>query len=51
MEKLIEKMNYIHKNPYKDKRIENPDKYLFSSKLYLETGKGIFRVDRITDII
>jgi len=49
--KLIEKMNYIHKNPFKDNRINNSDKYPYCSRLYLESGEGIFRVDRITDFM
>jgi len=49
--KLIEKMDYIHKNPFKDNRIKNPDKYPYCSRLYLESGEGIFRVDRITDFM
>lgn len=51
VEKLIEKMDYIHKNPFKDNRIKNPDKYPYSSRLYLESGEGVFRVDRITDFM
>ena len=51
MKKLIEKMDYIHNNPFKDKRIKNPDKYPYSSRSYLESGEGIFRVDRITDFM
>jgi len=51
VEKLIEKMDYIHKNPFKDNLIKNPDEYPYSSRLYLESGEGVFRVDRITDIM
>jgi len=45
--KYLEKLNYIHNNQYKDKRITNPDVYPYSSMIFLETGKGVFKIDEI----
>ncbi len=45
--KFLEKLKYMHNNPYKDKRIPNPDAYPYSSMIFLETGKGVFKIDEI----
>ena len=45
-EKLEEKINYIHQNPYKDSRIKNPETYPFSSeRFYLYEEEGPLKID------
>ncbi|MBI4721717.1 MAG: transposase [Candidatus Stahlbacteria bacterium] len=43
--KFSEKLNYIHNNPFIDKRIDYPENYPYSSRLFYETGNGILRID------
>ncbi|HHE40483.1 MAG TPA: hypothetical protein ENL10_03165 [Candidatus Cloacimonetes bacterium] len=45
--KFKEKLNYIHNNQFKDSRIHDPDSYPYSSMIFLETGKGVLKVDEI----
>ncbi|MBC8313356.1 MAG: transposase [Candidatus Cloacimonetes bacterium] len=46
--KFIEKLNYIHKNPFKESKIKSPENYFYSSFSFLETGKGVLWVDQPT---
>ncbi|MBI4721862.1 MAG: hypothetical protein HY769_02510 [Candidatus Stahlbacteria bacterium] len=41
-DKLNEKINYIHNNLFKDKRITSPEDYPYSSKLFYDTGTAVF---------
>lgn len=50
-EKLEEKINYIHQNPYKDPRIKNPETYPFSSeRFYLYGEEGPLKIDSLEDL-
>lgn len=46
-EKLWEKLDYMHENPFKDKRIKTPEHYEYCSRLFFEEGKGILNIDVI----
>ena len=45
--KFLEKLNYVHNNPYKDNRIKDPENYPYSSLRFLETGEGVLRIDKV----
>ncbi|MDD2891336.1 MAG: hypothetical protein PHE49_11975 [bacterium] len=44
-EKFVEKLEYIHNNQFQDKRIKNPENYLYSSMLFYEKEKGALKID------
>jgi REP element-mobilizing transposase RayT len=46
-QKLMEKLRYVHHNPFKDNRITDPEHYRYSSRLFSETGKGVLAIDSL----
>jgi len=43
--KFLEKLEYMHNNPFKCDEIAKPERYRFSSREWYETRKGIIEVD------
>jgi putative transposase len=44
-EKFVEKLEYIHNNQFQDKRIKDPENYLYSSMMFYEKEKGALKID------